>query len=192
MSPAIIAAISGILGVLVGGWITAYNQRKERLHNRIREQLDSFYAPLLGLRAQILAKSETRLKVTGATGQAWTKLMSRIDGFKVEDKIKIENERFPDFEKVIEKNDRQFIEEIMPLYREMIKYFSAKMGLAQPSTRMHFGVLVEFVEIWDRWLDKTLPQESLEFIGHSEDNLMPFYQDLSMQLDSLSQNLKKT
>ena len=33
------------------------------------------------------------------------------------------------------------------------------MGLVEPGTRAHFGALVEFIDIWDRWLAKTIPAE---------------------------------
>jgi len=63
----IIPVLSGVTGVLIGGWITSKNQQKERRHKRMLKQLDQFYGPLLGIRLQILAKSEVRLKVSGAT-----------------------------------------------------------------------------------------------------------------------------
>ena len=73
----------------------------------------------------------------------------------------------------------------------MVKHFADNMSLADPSTRDHFGALVEFVEIWNRWLDKTLPKETLEFLGHSEEKLKPFYKDLADKMVSISDELKK-
>lgn len=188
----IIAAISGLLGALIGGYITSHNQTKQRRYNRMSEQIDGFYAPLLGLRMQILAKSETRLKMYGATGRAWIELMVRTDSLKVEDKIKLEEEHFPVYERAVEEGNRELIEKIIPLYREMIKHFEANVGLAKPTTLNYFGALVEFVEIWDQWLNKTIPKDALKFLGHSEDNLKPFYQDLSMHLNSLNCELNRT
>ena len=191
----IVVALSGIAGVLIGGWITSRNQQKERRDRRILEQLDQFYGPLLGMRAQILAKSEVRLKVSGATDEAWRNLIGRLDKAQSDQKIEyikqIEKERFPDFEKVIDENNRQFVEEIHPMYRKMVKHFADNMSLAESATRRYFGALVEFVEIWDRWLDKTIPKEAIKLLGHSEDKLKPFYQDLADHMESLSSKLKK-
>ena len=191
----IVAVLSGLAGVLIGGWITAKTQQKERRAKCIKEQLDQFYGPLLGMRAQILAKSEVRLKVSGATNEAWRKLIGRFDDAQLDQKIeyigRTEKERFPDFEKVIDENNRQFVEEIHPMYRKMVKHFADNMSLSETSTRQHFGALVEFVEIWDRWLNKTIPKEAIQLLGHSEDKLKPFYQDLSDHIESLSKELNK-
>ena len=186
----IIPSISALLGVLIGGWISSGNQRLERHHNRIREQVDNFYSPLLGKRAQILAKSELRLKVSGATGAAWRQLMGRFDDAPLKVTKQVHEERWPDFEKVVEENNRRFIEEVMPLYKEMVDHFAANMGLAEPSTRDHFGALVEFVEIWERWLDETIPGEAVKLLGHSEDNLKSLYENLASELECKSQELK--
>jgi hypothetical protein len=40
----------------------------------------------------------------------------------------------------------QWEEEILPLYKEMLKKFTAEMWLAEPSTRAHYGELNNFVE----------------------------------------------
>ena len=42
---AAITGAAGLLGVCVGGWITALNQRRERETARLHEQLMGFYAP---------------------------------------------------------------------------------------------------------------------------------------------------
>jgi hypothetical protein len=42
-----------LLGVALGGWITARNQRKQRLHEHIEKQLHDFYSPLLLFRSRI-------------------------------------------------------------------------------------------------------------------------------------------
>jgi hypothetical protein len=186
----IIAAAAGLLGVLLGGLVTAHNQKKQRVHDHIQKQLSDFYSPLLGIRARILAKSEVRLKVSGATGEAWRTLVDR--GRKnVESLRKIEEERFPDFEKVLQHDNRQLVEELIPLYRKMIDLFTNNMWLAEGSTRVHFGALVEFVEIWDRWLGGSLPKEAVPLLGHREEKLQQFYIDLVTQLDRLTGELKR-
>jgi hypothetical protein len=49
----IIAGLTGLLGVALGGWIPARNQRKQRLHEHIEKQLHDFYSPLLLFRSRI-------------------------------------------------------------------------------------------------------------------------------------------
>src|SRR5580704_10654598 len=63
-------ALAGLLGVLVGGWITTRNQRIERQHQRIREQLSNFYSVLIGMHKQIREKSQVRVKLREIARQA--------------------------------------------------------------------------------------------------------------------------
>ena len=136
---AVISAAAALLGAKLGGRIGAENQRIERRQKRVGEQLGQFYAPMLSIRARILAKLEVQSKVSGAADRAWRE---RLEGVRDIDKIEKLMERWPDFEKVVAENNRQFIEEIMPLYRQMVEHFSAHLGLAEAPTRKHFGALV--------------------------------------------------
>jgi hypothetical protein len=47
---------AGLVGVLVGGWITTHNQKLERQQRQIREQLSDFYSILIGMKSAIRAK----------------------------------------------------------------------------------------------------------------------------------------
>jgi hypothetical protein len=172
---------------VLGAFLTARGQKAERRNARIRQQVDEFYAPLLAMRVQILTKSTVRTKIEGAASAAWRQLAERTQKEKLQALL---TERFPDWEKIIAENNRQLVEELFPTYRQMIDVFSTHMGLAEPSTRLHFGALVEFVDVWDGWIKDTIPKEVVEQLGHSEDNLAPFYQELYDQLDRLSKALK--
>ena len=59
-----ISAVSGLAGVCLGGWLAQRNQRIERRQRRIREQLEQFYAPMLGYRQRLRARGELRVKFT--------------------------------------------------------------------------------------------------------------------------------
>ncbi len=74
----LIPAISGLVGVGLGGWISFRVHRQERRDARIQEKLEKFYSPLLGIWMQIRAKSETRVKVSGVAGAAWGALFEGI------------------------------------------------------------------------------------------------------------------
>jgi hypothetical protein len=138
----LIPAGSGLLGVLIGGWLTALNQKQERREAHFKSQLSEFYSPLLGIRSQIKAKSELRLKLSSVAGAAWPAKFAGI--------------------------------------------FTDGMWLAEPSTIRHYAALVEFVEIWNRFLDQSLPREVLQQIEHKEETLQPLYADLEHNLSTLS------
>jgi hypothetical protein len=183
--PSAIAAAAGLFGVAVGGYVTAHNQKRERQQRRTSDQLAEFYSPMLALRAQILTKSELRLKISGEAESVWRKMMERpYTQFKNEASLidyveRLTKERSPDFERVIHYENRQLAEDIIPAYRKMVDLFTSKMHLAEFSTIQHFPALLEFVEIWNRWLDRSLPVEVLGQLNHSEEKLFPFYQDLA-------------
>ena len=73
----------------------------------------------------------------------------------------------------------------MPRYREMIDVFRQKMWLAQPETREYFKQLVEYVDVWDKTLARTLPHSIASAVGHTEKNLHPFYDHLEAMHDKL-------
>jgi len=180
-----------LLGVALGGYFTAHNQKRERQHRRSSDQLGEFYGPMLALRAEILAKSELRLKISGAAGGAWSSLMENARKRGVEHVKEVEKERFPLFEKIIEYDNRQLAEDIMPAYRKMAELFRCRMHLAEISTIRHFATLLEFVEIWTRWLGNSLPSEVLGQLNHSEQKLYPFDEDLADTFARLQQGLKE-
>jgi hypothetical protein len=96
----------------------------------------------------------------------------------------------PAFDQMNSEDNRHFVQEIVPRYRKMVDHFAANMWLAEPETREYFGDLVAFVDIWERWINKTLPVEVLRELHHSEAKLLPFYEDLARQLDALRQRLQ--
>jgi hypothetical protein len=73
----------------------------------------------------------------------------------------------------------------------MTDLFTAKMHLAEPSTRKHFGALIEFVEMWERSLRGALPGEVIEVVGANEENLTAFYTDLEGNFERLQAALKE-
>jgi len=168
---------------MAGGWLTAHNQKRERQQRRINEQLAGFYGPMLALRTQMLSQSELGQKIRGNAGTAWQEIVKRAyegdnESRKIDRMEKLTQQRWPSFEKLTEYGNRQLVEEILPSYRKMVEIFTSKLHLAEPSTIAYFPTLLEFVEIWNRWLNESLPVEVLGHLNHTEDNLSPFYANL--------------
>ena len=65
------------------------------------------------------------------------------------------------------------------------------LWLADPDTREHYQHLLEFVELWDRWLAKSIPAEVIERLEHSEENLKPFYEHLKGRHDLLRTKIEQ-
>lgn len=183
-----IAAGAGLLGVGIGGVITAKSQKRERRNSRIRQQLEQFYSPMLGMREEIKAKSELRARLHSMANQTWEE---ELLGHGPETKAQIVEARWGAFQKLVEYSDEQRRSELIPLYARMLEHFSANMWLCEASTRDQYAALSDFVEIWNRFLAKSLPVEMLRKIEHSEQDLAPLYEDLKLQFDNLTRELSK-
>ena len=183
-----ISASAGLLGVLVGSWMTGQHQAKERQNARIREQLMEFYAPLRGMRATIRAKSELRPRLHAIADAEWRKKFEGADDPEV--KKEIDEKDWPRFEAILNYSDEQLRTELVPTYNRMLEHFSAHMAFAEVSTLEHFPALVEFVELWNRHLQSPLPPEVLKNIDHSEAKLQDLYADIERHFNSLVAKLK--
>ena len=181
----LVPAVFGIIGVGVGGWIISLNNKRERKQKLLQQKLAEFYGPLLAIRSRIKAKSELRLKISQLAGEEWPKLIAAARAGGVETIIQVEKERWPEYEKLMEYEGKQLREEILPSYREMVSLFVSKMYLAEPATRGHLKELINFVEVWDRWTDSSLPKEVLPRLNHGEKDLYPLYEDLEKQFAAL-------
>ena len=189
LNPLISGAV-GIVGVFVGGWLTGSHQRNERRSRFLQLQLSEFYAPLQGIRLKIIAKTGIRQKVHNTAGVEWPHLIEAAEQRSSEAVERVCQERGPEWDRVIDYDNRQWTDEIFPLYRDMLNMFSIRMHLAEPSTRAHYPALVEFVEIWERWQAGSLPREVPQRLDHSEENLAVLYEDLKVEFERLQNSLK--
>ena len=109
----------------------------------------------------------------------------------IEQLCETEERLAPAFERIIEDDNQQLKSEHVPLYRQMVDLFTAKMHLAEPATRQHFGALVEFVELWERYLRGALPGPVVKRVAPNEGNLSAFYADLEANFTRLQDGLKE-
>jgi hypothetical protein len=174
--PPLATLLAGYIGVRYG-----LKQIKIEKHLEfIEKQLKEFYSPLLGRRKYIRAKSEFRLKVEIISGKQWKKNAEKGTQQSTES---VDNE--------IEYNNRQLYEEFLPMYREMLTIFKDNYWLAEPETREFYNELVEYVEGWNRWKGKGVTAETMREIGHSEEKLKPFYEELEKRTDILRLELSR-
>ena len=74
VSVAIISALAGLGGVLLGAFLTSRRERIQRRLNFIEKQLDRFYSPMLGLRTEIETATRFRKIVGDHADAAWREL----------------------------------------------------------------------------------------------------------------------
>lgn len=93
------------------------------------------------------------------------------------------------YDKIIEYDNNQLREELMPLYRKMLDLFTEKYWLADEDTRAFYDDFLEFVEIWERFLVGALPGEVIKKLGHGEEDLVPFYEHVERKLSALQEEI---
>jgi hypothetical protein len=150
-------------------------------------QLTEFYAPLAGLRKQIRAKSELRLRISSAADGAWRDICDSYGGQPIHD----HEARFAPFKRIIDYENDQLKSELVPMYRQMLALFTERYHLADAETRAFYDGFLEFVELWNRWLADSLPAEVIERLDHREDRVKPFYEHLEAKLASLQEQIAK-
>ena len=188
----VIPALSGFVGVLIGAWISGRQQKEQSKLSFIEKQIKNFYSPLLGIRNDIQIRSELREKISGLADNKWRDLVKKASkSNSPETKSKLIDERKDKFDKLIEFNNCQLTESLLPQYHRMITIFRDNYYLAEYRTRDFLRFLLEFVNIWDRWLDKSIPIEVLEDLEHDEKKLKPFYDDIKKTHDELRTKLSK-
>lgn len=183
----IISAASGLGGVLIGASLTARTERRRLKLAFAEKRLTEFYSPMLGLRKGIRAISELRVKIEQASDSGWREVAGSMGDEQFEPGAT--EKRFAPYEKSVEYDNKQFKEELLPEYEKMVSMFREKMHLAYPDTAEHFGKLVEFVAIWKRHLDGSLPPEALPHLDHTEENLRPLYESLQRRHDELVEKI---
>jgi hypothetical protein len=186
-----IPAVSGLGGVMLGAWLSGRRETRQRQLTFVERQLLDFYSPLLGIRSEIRMRSELRVRVHNTADAEWRRLCEEKKLIGVEALQKLTDERGKEFTEIIEYDNRQLKEELIPAYRKMVNLFRDNMWLAEAETKEYFRPLLEFVELWERWLAKTLPSEVIQSLEHGEESLHPFYDHLQNKHDELREKLER-
>ena len=185
-----VPAIAGLAGVAIGAWLTSRREQKQRQLAFLEKQLSAFYSPMLGLRNEVKTHSAFRVRVQNEADVAWKQLCADTENLDVQKRQRITTERGPEFTRIIEYDNDKLNEALLPAYRKMVELFRECYWLAEQETRPYYGGLVEFVEVWNRWIDKALPAEVLKRLEHSEDKLAPFYEHIERTHDEIRQKLR--
>lgn len=182
-------ALAPICTLLAGYIGIRYGLKQVRTQKKldfIERQLREFYSPILGCQKEIRAKSELRLEISEAAKKAWKEVCeSAPKPFLNHDK------EFEPYEKMIEYDNEQLKNELLPLYRKMLLTFRENYGLADPETDKWYSELCNFVELWERWISDNIPAEVIKKLDYSEKRLNPFYRELENRIDILRSKLSR-
>jgi hypothetical protein len=172
----VVSASAGLVGVAIGAWLTRWRDRDERRYAFLRRQLEEFYAPFCALRDEIGARGVVRLKVSRATDADWR---AAFEGnLSVDAKQRIAEEKRPTLHRAIDYDNEQLRTTTIPAFKAMLALFHDKLWLVEQSTRQHYPALVEFVDVWDRFLAEAVPSTLPMEMGHGEEQLRGLYEDV--------------
>jgi hypothetical protein len=187
----LITAAAGLGGVLIGTFGNARREREKRDADFMARQLAEFYGPLLGLRSAIRAHGELRVKLSAAQEASWQDLVNsaREEGGTAAIQRLREGSLGQKYSAIIDDEEQKFRELILPWYKKMIEVFRDNISLSEPETRKHFPALIEFVEVWERFLNDKLPGQVSQSLGHTETKLHPLYANIEETHDRLREHL---
>jgi hypothetical protein len=185
-----VPALAGLGGVIIGAWLTSGREKRQRQSAYLANQAEHFYSPMLGIRNEINGRSSLRVRVQQHANAAWQQLCAETEHLPVEQRQKLTEERWPEFGRIIEYDNERLHKDLLPAYRKMLDLFRENYWLADPATREFYPEIVEFVDIWERWVDKSLPVEVLRRVNHSEEKLVPFYNHVAETHDAIQRKLK--
>ncbi|WP_408595794.1 hypothetical protein [Limnohabitans sp.] len=185
-----VQALAGLVGVMIGAWLTSRREERQRQLAFLEKQLSLFYSPMLGVRNEIQTYGQLRVRVQNEAQAAWTQLCADTDDLPVHERRRITTERWPEFKRLIEFDNERLHKELLPVYRKMVALFRENYWLSEPATRDYYADMLEFVDLWERWIDKALPAEVLKRLEHTEENLKPFYEHLAKKHDEIRAKLK--
>lgn len=185
----VVSALAVLTGVGLGAWLTTRSEEKRRRLAFNERQLRELYVPLLACRREIEVLSTVRVKFQHAADQAWRSLVGGHTPAGVEAVRELRKERFPEFGNIIQYDNKQFADTVLPLYKKMRELFRENRWLAFAATLEYWAVLVEFIEQWDRHLAGSISHEVHELVGFREANLRAFYDHLAEMRGALHQAL---
>jgi len=186
-----VPALAGLFGVWIGSLLATRREQREQRLTFLSKQLEEFYSVLLGIRTDIRTRSEIRVKVQKAASAIWPRLCEEARTMGGPEALqKLTDTRRPQFQRLIEYDNKQLFTELLPLYRSMVDRFRTHYWLAEPETRPFYSGLVEFVEIWNRTEKDSVPSEVIEQLKYGEDNLNPFYEHLQKKHDEIREKVR--
>jgi hypothetical protein len=186
-----VPAAAGLGGVFLGGWLSGRNEQRRRQFEFVEKQLRELYSPMLSTRREIRLLSELRERVAAAANDAWQQLCAEArEAGGATQLQKLSQDRWPEFERVIHYDNEQFRTRLLPAYEGMLQLLREKYWLANESTRRHMPALIEYVELWHRHLDRTIPGEVVARLDVREGRLLQaLYEELESTFGVLRQEL---
>jgi hypothetical protein len=166
--PALLGLIGGLGGVALGAWLVQRRERQQRELAFVERQLKEFYSPMLGLRTEIETRTHLRGRIQTTAGAVWRDLTDGRPGQPIR---QMDATKEATFQRLIEDDSTTFKEQLLPAYQQMAALFRESLWLADADTRSYYPELMEYLDVWERYLRQAIPGEVVSALGHTEDTL---------------------
>jgi len=165
---------SGFIGIILGGWLVAWQRKVARKRQFLEKQLQDFYSPLLAIHDEI-----TVFQNPLATGV----------GFSARD----DDDQESDYPKVPDEDEKDIVaQQLLPAYERMLEVFRDNMWVVDDETRKFYPGLFRFVHHWRRVVKNALPENPLTAWQHSEKELQDFFNNLQQHQHRMRKRLRRT
>lgn len=157
MQAILLQMLSALVGAVVV-YIFGIRQLSVQLRNSfVERQLSEFYSPIAGYRKRIRTKSELRAKISSAAQEVWQETCARYSD--PEKMARRSDELFAPYKRIIEYDNQQFREELLPLYRKMLDVFTEKYWLRS------IGLPIKILALttrgsWSLWRSGTVSSQT--------------------------------
>lgn len=188
--PAASGLIGAVGGAFWGAWLSRWNeQRKQRLEF-CAQQLRDLYSPLLATRTHLRALGKLRLRIEETHMAFRGNLVRPTTREEAMEEQSRRSSHTAEARKLIEYNNEQFKTVLLPQYQRMLGLLQDKYWLADESTREHYQALLQYVEVWRRFTEKSIPDDVILTFDVREKELYPLYENLKDQFERLQLALK--
>jgi hypothetical protein len=189
MTAALWSALIGLLGALTGvgvsAWLVQRREREQRQLAFLERQLREFYSPMHGLRAEILTRSQLRLRIQETASQILSESTDGGPGHRPLRADPTARQAMAAYERLIEDDNTTFKKQLLPAYQKMAIVFRENLWLADADTQGYYSDFIAYLDVWERHLREAIPGDVIAALGHKEANLHPFYEHLERRYQAL-------
>ncbi len=191
----IVPAVSGLLGVGIGAWINAYvtdkRERQKQRHDFQAKQIAELYGPLVALHHELQARAAIRDRIIDTAVEVREQVIDAGRLVGREELRRLHADELPGYDAVANMPHQGFVDMLLPTYQAIRDLYREKLWLAEPDTRAHFPPLLEFVSLWEWYLDQKPPGRIMLGLKHSSKKLEPVFDHLHQEHERLRKDLSR-
>jgi hypothetical protein len=182
----ILSLLGPIIGIVIGFILSRIHQSGEKKHEFHYRQINDLYSPLICCIIKIENIMSVQKELADYANEGWKNIHDKAP------KPFFDHEKyFQPFKKLIEYDNRQQINEVIPLYREILDIFTNNYFLASNKSQVYYRDYLKFIEIWNRNLTEPFPDEVYEVIVENWPRIDLFFAHIKKEIAILTKAVSK-